>query len=155
MNLGQAISSVFRQYFVFSGRACRSEYWWFFLFNFIVGIVLSLIFPVLYVIWVIGTIIPGFAVLDRRLHDTGRSGWWFFIGLIPIIGTIALLIFLVTEGDRGENRYGPDPLRPPIVMGINRVEGNRSYQDEGRFYTNCGSALESSAKFCRACGTAV
>ena len=83
MNPAQSISSVFGQYLGFSGRACRSEYWWFFLFQFIVEIILLIAFPILYVIFFLVTILPYLAVAVRRLHDTGRSGWWMLIGLVP------------------------------------------------------------------------
>jgi uncharacterized membrane protein YhaH (DUF805 family) len=63
----------------------------------------------IYSLWALITFIPNLAVAIRRLHDTDRSGWWLFIGLIPLIGMIVLLVFLCTEGTRGPNRFGPDP----------------------------------------------
>lgn len=99
-----AIKSVCSKYATFSGRARRSEYWWFCLFCMlwcwipIVNIILGLIF-----------FIPSLAVAVRRLHDTGRSGWWLFLGLIPIIGSIVLFVFNVTDSQPGNNQYGPNP----------------------------------------------
>ena len=99
-----AIKSVLSKYATFSGRAQRSEYWWWVLFMIlwiwipIVNIVLGLIF-----------LIPSLAVQVRRLHDIGRSGWWWFIGMIPIIGGIVLLVFYLTDSQTGENQYGPNP----------------------------------------------
>ncbi|WP_315969372.1 DUF805 domain-containing protein [Psychroserpens burtonensis] len=67
------------------------------------------IFMGLYMIYVLGVFIPSLAVAVRRLHDIGKSGWFYFIGLIPLIGSIWLIILFVTEGDAGSNAYGPDP----------------------------------------------
>ena len=117
---------VLKKYAVFSGRSRRSEYWVFFLIQFIIGIVLSglgsvlsaqeslLALPVnaIYFIYIIGTLIPGIAVTIRRLHDTDRSGWWIFIGIIPIIGAILLIIWFCMDGTIGSNSYGPNPKEP-------------------------------------------
>ena len=105
---------VLKKYAVFSGRARRKEYWYFVLFNFIIGIVLSLIdifwgFPVLYWLYSLAVLLPYLGVSIRRLHDTGRSGWWLLIGLIPLIGAIILLIYMVSDSQEGTNQYGPSP----------------------------------------------
>jgi len=105
--------SVLKNYVGFSGRARRKEYWMFFLFNIIVSIVLNVIgavimFPILGLIYSLAIILPSIAVAVRRLHDTGRSGWWLLLGLIPLIGTIILLIFLVQDS-HDENEYGANP----------------------------------------------
>lgn len=63
----------------------------------------------LYTLWGLFVFIPGLAVLIRRLHDTDRSGWWIFINLVPLVGPIVLFVFLVLDGTRGPNRFGPDP----------------------------------------------
>jgi hypothetical protein len=89
----------------------------FFLFNFIIAVVLDVLLAAtglraiyyLQLVYALAVLLPGLAVFVRRLHDTGRSGWWFFIGLIPIVGAIILIVFLATEGDQGQNAYGPDP----------------------------------------------
>jgi uncharacterized membrane protein YhaH (DUF805 family) len=103
----------------FSGRARRSEYWWYALCNLLIMIVLltadyfiGLGFNVLYTIYGLAVLIPGLAVLVRRMHDVGKSGWFVFIALIPLVGPIWLLVLLFTEGDNGPNQYGPDPKRP-------------------------------------------
>lgn len=105
----------------FSGRARRQEYWMFALFNaiFIIaimtisgGIAAATDLPALmglYAIYALGVLIPSLAVAVRRLHDVGKSGWFYLIGLIPIIGGIWLFVLFVTEGDKGPNQYGPDP----------------------------------------------
>ncbi len=106
---------VLKKYAVFSGRARRTEYWMFVLFNLIftiVAIVLDFIigtYVLFYVVYVLAVFIPGLAVSVRRLHDVGKSGWMFLIVLIPIIGGIWLLVLMVTNGDLGENQYGTNP----------------------------------------------
>ncbi len=110
---------VLRKYAVFSGRARRKEYWYFFLFNVIISIVLTIVdvsigsadqgVGVLGAIYSLLVLIPGLAVSVRRLHDTNRSGFWLLIAFIPFIGVIILLIFLLQDSDAGENQYGPNP----------------------------------------------
>jgi uncharacterized membrane protein YhaH (DUF805 family) len=105
---------VLRQYADFSGRARREEYWKFVLYYVIFALVaitldILLHYPILYLFYILALMIPSIALQVRRLHDTGRSGWWLLIGLIPLIGAIVLFVFSVSEGDSGENFYGPDP----------------------------------------------
>jgi uncharacterized membrane protein YhaH (DUF805 family) len=114
MGFADAIRSVFSKYVVFSGRARRSEFWWFFLFAVIVYIVVGIIDAVigssiLGLIVSLALLLPSLAVNVRRLHDTGRSGWWILIGLIPIIGFIVLLVFECQDSQPGTNAYGPSP----------------------------------------------
>lgn len=124
----------FRRYAEFSGRSRRREYWNFVLFNLVLsmvygavfGIVMLLLYladmsedgmmticyillvpAILYELW---AFIPGLAVTVRRLHDLDRSGWFLLLGLIPLVGPIVLIVWYCTEGTRGPNRYGPDPL---------------------------------------------
>lgn len=112
--------SVLKKYAVFSGRARRAEYWYFFLFNMIIGIVLGMIGVVigsgaetiigtLGGIYSLAVLIPSIAVSVRRLHDTNHSGWWFLISLLPLIGAIVLLVFMVSDSQPGQNKYGPNP----------------------------------------------
>ena len=115
------IDCLTKKYACFSGRARRQEFWLFVLFNFIAGIVVGVIsgvlvsvtnvaaFAFLGTIYNLAVLIPGFAVLFRRLHDTGRSGWWWLIGFIPLIGAIVLIIFCCLDSQPGENQYGPNP----------------------------------------------
>ena len=112
---------VLKKYGVFNGRARRKEYWYFVLFNIIISIVLAVIDGVagtfsaeagmglLGGIYILVVLIPSIAVSVRRLHDTNRSGWWLLIGLIPLIGGIVLLIFMVQDSKPDENQYGPNP----------------------------------------------
>ena len=108
--------AVLKNYAGFSGRARRIEYWMFTLFNFIFAIVIALIDillletnGILSILYTLGVFIPGLAVSVRRLHDVGKSGWFLFISLIPIIGAIWLLILMFTGGNVGENKYGKNP----------------------------------------------
>ena len=103
----------------FNGRASRQEYWMFNLFNFIFTIVVGFIdgflsLGFLSLLYVLAILIPGLAVFVRRLHDVNKSGWWFFINFIPIIGAIWMLILLCTDGNPGENSYGPSPKAAPV-----------------------------------------
>ena len=108
-------AEVFRKYAVFGGRASRTEYWMYTLVNVVVGIVLSLIGAAIHVQILVGlyglaTIVPGLAVGCRRLHDTDRSGWWQLLVLIPILGSIALIVMWALDGTHGQNRHGPRPV---------------------------------------------
>ena len=114
MGFTEAISSVLGNYAGFSGRAPRSEYWFWILFWFIVLIVAGVIdmvlgFPIVQSIASIGLLVPSLAVAVRRLHDCDRSGWWFLLGFVPI-ANILLLVWLCTKGTTGPNQYGPDPI---------------------------------------------
>jgi uncharacterized membrane protein YhaH (DUF805 family) len=115
---------VFGNYANFNGRARRSEYWYFALMNgivmlffLLVAIILfitnnpeaGIIFLILCGIYVFLIIIPGLAVTVRRLHDIGKSGLYYFVRLIPIVGSIWLLVLLLTDSDYGTNQWGPNP----------------------------------------------
>ncbi|MDO9168600.1 MAG: DUF805 domain-containing protein [Methylobacter sp.] len=112
---------VLKKYAVFNGRARRKEYWFFFLFNIIISMILSAIdgltgsfnpetgVGLLGGIYTIAVLIPSIAVSVRRLHDTGRSGWWLLVGLIPLIGTLICFIFMVQDSESSENEYGANP----------------------------------------------
>ncbi len=112
--------SVLKNYVGFSGRARRSEFWYFTLFNLIFAVILSVIDHVLgltdqygvgplYCLYLLAIILPSLAVEFRRLHDTNRSAWWILIAFVPIVGFIVLLVFFCQSGTAGENRFGPDP----------------------------------------------
>ena len=115
MGFGRAISAGFSNYVNFRDRACRSEYWYWVLFV-ILGDIVTIIIDALIGAQVTSSIfglvvlIPGIAVSIRRLHDLDRTGWWILLGFIPLIGWIILLIWYVTKGTDGPNRFGPDPL---------------------------------------------
>lgn len=120
--------NAYKNYAGFSGRARRKEYWFFTLFYVLITILLSIIESAtgaVYIMWVdyrtaipIGilsnlfalvSLIPGLAIITRRLHDTNRSGWWQLLHLIPLIGSIILLVFLCFDSQFGENKYGKNP----------------------------------------------
>ncbi len=108
------ITCVQDKYVTFSGRASRSEYWFFALFNFLAGIVAGIIDAMIFgdggiinLIVVLGLFLPGLAVGVRRLHDIGKSGWWLLISLIPLIGLIVLIVFFCQKSKPENNEYGP------------------------------------------------
>ena len=112
MNMKQSVESVFSQYATFDGRASRSEYWWFQLALYLV-ILLLIVVPIIHLIGVFLTpiiyilaIVPSLAVGSRRLHDSNKSGWYQLIGLVPFIGSIALIVLFALPSDEGENQYG-------------------------------------------------
>lgn len=106
---------VLKNYAVFQGRARRKEYWMFVLFNLIFSIIIGVIEAILDIsqyltyIYTLAILLPSLAVAVRRLHDTGRSGWWLLIAFIPIIGGIILLVFECLDSDPNTNKYGPNP----------------------------------------------
>jgi uncharacterized membrane protein YhaH (DUF805 family) len=119
MRFGEAIQSGFRNYVGFSGRAARSEYWYWVLFAVILGVVANIIDYLLgmrahggifSVIVGLGLILPDIAVGVRRLHDRDKSGWFLLLGLIPLVGAIILIVWFCQRGTAGTNRFGPDPL---------------------------------------------
>lgn len=117
MSFGEAVKSVFGQYATFSGRARRSEYWYFVLCQILVGVALGVVALILgegvatgvESIWTLATLIPNLAVTWRRLHDIGKSGLWYFIFLVPVVGWIILLIWVCKDSEPGDNQYGPNP----------------------------------------------
>jgi uncharacterized membrane protein YhaH (DUF805 family) len=132
MTFTEAVKSCLSKYVTFSGRAARSEFWFFWLFSFLVLIVSTILDGILgtgftminpatgleqsvgygyvYIIAALALLLPSLAAAVRRLHDTNRSGWWLLIALIPLIGAILLLVWYCTKGTPGDNQYGSDPL---------------------------------------------
>ena len=120
---------VIENYANFEGRARRSEYWYFVLANILLylsivflGVLLAFIpyigfisstFVILYVVLALGLFIPSLAVVVRRLHDTGKSGWFYLINFIPL-GGIVLLVFLCQDSEPGSNKWGPNPKEEPL-----------------------------------------
>ena len=118
MSFGEAIQSVFSQYANFTGRARRSEFWFFVLFSGIAGAAIGIIFSLilgekigttLSSAWELAVLVPTLAVTWRRLHDIGKSGAWYFIFLVPVVGAIILLVWVCKDSQPGDNRYGPNP----------------------------------------------
>ena len=119
--------AVLQKYFDFGGRARRAEYWNFVLFNMIASILLIVVDQVIGTgslesgtgllsgIYTLAVLLPSLGVSVRRLHDTGRSGWWLLISLVPLVGLIVLLIFTISDSDAGSNQYGPSPKASPMM----------------------------------------
>jgi uncharacterized membrane protein YhaH (DUF805 family) len=117
----QAVRSALSKYATFSGRARRSEFWWFYLFMLLVWFAAAFVdaalgavdgntaYGIVMVVAMLALLMPYLAVGVRRLHDIGRPGWLLLIGLIPVIGSIVLLIFFVTRGEQSVNKWG-EPL---------------------------------------------
>jgi uncharacterized membrane protein YhaH (DUF805 family) len=121
MTFGEAVRTcLVEKYVNFSGRARRSEFWWFTLFGWLVMVVLSLIegtvfntesgYGILTTIWGLAIILPSIGVSVRRLHDLDKSGWWLLLSVIPVIGFLVLLFWYVQQGTPGQNRFGADPI---------------------------------------------
>ena len=114
---------AFKNYANFQGRARRKAYWMFIIFWLIAATIIGILDSVLetygtiFSLYVLGTLIPIIALSVRRLHDIGKSGWWYFIQFVPLIGGIWLLILLVTDSQPGSNQYGPNPKEsaPPAI----------------------------------------
>jgi uncharacterized membrane protein YhaH (DUF805 family) len=122
---------AYKRYADFTGRASRSEYWLFALFILLAALGLAAIDQVLvligaravallpaalYVILLLGSLVPSVAVTFRRLHDIDRSAWWLLISFVPFIGAIVLLVFYCLPGTPGPNRFGPPPAGTPGVL---------------------------------------
>jgi uncharacterized membrane protein YhaH (DUF805 family) len=123
MNFAEAIQSGFRNYVGFTGRAARSEFWFWVLFVFLVTIAAEFLDAMLFAqqfgllsgIVTLALFLPGLAVSVRRLHDRDKSGWFVLLYFIPLIGFIILLIWYCMRGTIGPNRFGPDPLVSPAA----------------------------------------
>ncbi|MCX6754520.1 MAG: DUF805 domain-containing protein [Candidatus Nomurabacteria bacterium] len=118
--------SALKKYTIFSGRATRSEYWYFVLFTFLFSIAVSTLdsmigtpkifnsYGLLFTIYYLAILLPSIAVAVRRLHDVGKSGWMLFLSLIPLVGAIWIFILTVSDSNPGENKYGPNPNTQPL-----------------------------------------
>lgn len=120
VSFGDAIGRAFNKYCCFTGRASRSEYWWFTLFNLLVSWGLSFISLFIFgydsdawmapsYLWSFVVLLPGLGLLFRRLHDTGHSGWNILWFLLPVAGFIIILVYLCQDSQMTENQYGPVP----------------------------------------------
>ena len=106
MNFQESIKVCFAKYADFTGRATRPEYWWFFLFILLVSFATSIFSAIVSGAFSLATLLPACAAATRRLHDTGRSGWWQLVVLVPIIGFIVILVFLAQEGKTDDQLPG-------------------------------------------------
>jgi uncharacterized membrane protein YhaH (DUF805 family) len=124
--------------FCYTGRASRKEYWMTFLWNIVSVVVAGILSVILRIPWglpyvqdvlawvayaliimitlyVIGSFLMFLALAVRRIHDIGLCGWWVLVGFIPFIGAIVIFVFTVMRGNTGDNKYGPDPIKPIVV----------------------------------------
>jgi uncharacterized membrane protein YhaH (DUF805 family) len=132
MGFGEAVKSFWSNYSQFKGRSRRSEYWFIQLFLVLTNLAAAAIDFALMdgdvdrfianggggivgLIWFLATIVPALAVLIRRLHDTGKSGWWALIGLVPLIGGIVLLVFTLLDSEAVANKFGESPKEAPSI----------------------------------------
>jgi uncharacterized membrane protein YhaH (DUF805 family) len=159
---GEAIKEGLRNWLVYRGRASRSAYWWFILFTVIVSVafdvivfviaasantaavsvlitVLFVVIAVLFVVVAVYLSLAGLALLVRRLHDSGRSGWWVLIGVVPLVGAIMLLVFTLVEGTPGPNRY--DLVTADAAAGTPPL-----------MCLECGAENAGAAQVCARCG---
>ncbi len=114
MTFSESVSTCLKKYFVFEGRASRSEYWWFQLIvspSYLISTILENDIAYFFLGVTLFTLIPAISAGVRRLHDTNRSGFFLLISFIPFIGGLVLLFFLIPEGTKGKNRFGTDPLK--------------------------------------------
>ena len=119
MTFQDSVRKCLENYATFSGRAARPEFWWFALFlflgNFLLGLLDAAVLPtdvsLLAPLFSLATIVPALAVSVRRLHDTGKSGWWVLLHLIPVIGFLVMLYLYLQPTEPGDNEYGPQPAR--------------------------------------------
>ncbi|MDE5645431.1 MAG: DUF805 domain-containing protein [Muribaculaceae bacterium] len=120
LSFGEAVNKALAQnYCNFSGRASRSEYWWYVLFTMILGVVIGFVLgifgagstavSVIQGLVSLALLLPGLGLCVRRLHDISKSGWWIFISLVPLLGAILLIIWFCKPSDAGMNQYGPEP----------------------------------------------
>ncbi|MBC7379425.1 MAG: DUF805 domain-containing protein [Burkholderiaceae bacterium] len=115
MNFGQAISTCFKNYATFTGRASRPEFWWFFLFQLLVSLATSMVSDILNGLAMLALLLPGLAVGARRLHDIGKSAWLLLLWLIPLIGWVILIVWACQKSDPAGNVYGPPPGDTPLI----------------------------------------
>lgn len=167
---------AFRRYRDFSGRARRKEFWMFYLFSLLSGIVVGVVaaigaallnavgnsaisiivvvvFSLLCAIFGIWMLVAYLAVGVRRLHDTGRTGWWWLITLVPFAGNIVLIVLWAFDGQLGPNRFGPDPKNRPAVVYAAAASATSAGGATAIVCARCGTKYpDEAAAFCASCG---
>ena len=117
-DIQKAVRTCLTKYADFNGRAARPEFWWFFLAQFVVSIILSMFSSNLSGLFSLALLVPSLAVGSRRLHDIGKTGWLQLLALIPIIGWLVLIYWDVQPGEPGPNQYGEPPAGAPVVAEV-------------------------------------
>ena len=113
--LQKAVKTCLTKYVDFNGRAARPEFWWFVLAQFVVGLILNIVLPVLGGLFSLAVLLPSLAAGARRLHDIGKSGWWQLLGFIPILGWILLIYWAAQPGEPAVNQWGNPPDTAPTT----------------------------------------
>lgn len=111
MTFLDSIETCFKKSFQIKGRASKSEFWWFALFYFIAIFLLAMINETLAIIFLLIILPASICVTVRRLHDQDKSGFFYFIGIIPYVGGLILLFMCAMDGTKGKNKFGPSPLK--------------------------------------------
>ena len=149
MSPKESVTSVLRHYATFSGRASRSEYWWFHLAVWLsfVLLIVPYIGILIYVVIILGSIIPSVAVSARRLHDSNKSGWYQLLSFVPILGPVGLIVLYALPSDRGDNQYGSPPHTKGDAPGHTVIIGIAD-----PMCPSCGSTTDNQTRFCPSCG---
>lgn len=125
-----------KKYADFTGRSRRKEYWFFVLFQILFGILAIILDVVLgttigflpygyiYILYIVGLFIPSLSVTVRRLHDIGRSGWWFLLAFVPLVGQIIILVFMFLDSEPGANKWGPNPKTESGAIDAEALDSN-------------------------------
>jgi uncharacterized membrane protein YhaH (DUF805 family) len=113
-----SVRACLTKYADFNGRAARPEFWWFMLAQFVVGMILNLVSPMLGGLFSLAMLVPSLAAGSRRLHDIGKTGWLQLLALIPLVGWVILIYWAAQPGDAAANQYGPPPQSAPIGTAV-------------------------------------
>lgn len=109
MDFKTAVITCLTKYVDFTGRASKAEFWWFFLFQIVVSVVLSMVLSLIGTISALALLLPGLGAGVRRLHDIGKSGWWILVGLIPIVGWLIAIYWAIQPSQPDSNNWGAPP----------------------------------------------
>ena len=114
----KSVRTCLTKYADFNGRAARPEFWWFVLAQFVVGLILNMVLPLLGGLFSLAMLAPSLAAGSRRLHDIGKSGWLQLLALIPLVGWVILIYWAAQPGDPAANQYGSPPDTPLIAPAV-------------------------------------
>lgn len=114
----RSVRACLTKYADFNGRAARPEFWWFMLAQFVVGVILNMVSPMLGGLFSLAMLVPSLAAGSRRLHDIGKTGWLQLLALIPLVGWVILIYWAAQPGDPAANQYGAPPQDAPIETAV-------------------------------------